>query len=154
MFGYDRKELELSHAAPTNVSFTVEVDFAADNTWSEYARFSVGPGQTLTHVFPDGYSAHWVRIKSDSSTTATATFTYAEARPQLSNPATPFPGTFQFTATGNPGQPYTVRASSDLNVSLENWPAVSTGTFGASPQLYQDSSAATNEQRYYIISVP
>jgi hypothetical protein len=105
-------------------------------------------------VFPDGYSAHWVRVKSDSATTATATFTYAEARPLLSNPATPVSGTFQFTATGNAGQAYTIRASSDLNLPVENWPAVSAGTFGASPQLYQDSSPATNGQRYYIISVP
>jgi hypothetical protein len=54
----------------------VEVDFAADNAWSEYARLMVPPGQTIRHIFPDGYSAHWVRLKADTSTTATATFTY------------------------------------------------------------------------------
>jgi hypothetical protein len=51
-------------------------DFAADNTWCEYARFTVQPGQTLQHRFPDGYSAHWVRLKADMTTSATATFTY------------------------------------------------------------------------------
>lgn len=79
MFGYDRKALALSHTSPSPITFTVEVDFAADNTWSEYASFTVPPGQTVRHVFPDGYSAHWVRLKSGQTTTATATFTYSPA---------------------------------------------------------------------------
>ena len=41
MFGYERKVLELSHAAAQPVTFTVEVDVAADSSWSEYARFTV-----------------------------------------------------------------------------------------------------------------
>jgi hypothetical protein len=76
IFGYERKVLELSHHHAHPVKFTVEVDFAADNTWSEYIRLTVPPGQTVKHTFPDGYSAHWVRLKSDTPTTATATFTY------------------------------------------------------------------------------
>lgn len=52
------------------------MDFAADNAWSEYARFTVGAGQSFEHVFPEGYSAHWVRVKTDADTTATAIFTY------------------------------------------------------------------------------
>ena len=44
MFGYERKVLELSHTSAAPVTFTVEVDFAADNTWSEYARFTVAAG--------------------------------------------------------------------------------------------------------------
>jgi hypothetical protein len=69
---------ELGHAPceRRRTRFTVEVDFAADNAWSEYARLMVPPGQTIRHIFPDGYSAHWVRLKADTSTTATATFTY------------------------------------------------------------------------------
>jgi hypothetical protein len=81
MFGYDRKELSLSHSNASPVTFTVEVDFAADNSWSEYARFTVPVGQTVTHVFPDGYSAHWVRVKSDTTTTATAQFGYSSTLP-------------------------------------------------------------------------
>jgi hypothetical protein len=76
MFGYEHKELSISHSNASPVTFTVEVDFAVDNTWSEYARFTVPAGQTVTHVFPDGYSAHWVRLKSDTTTTATAAFAY------------------------------------------------------------------------------
>lgn len=79
MSGYERKALELSHAGTNAVTFTVQVDVAADNTWSDYARFSVPPGQPVKHLFPDGYSAHWVRLKTDSAATVTATFTYGPA---------------------------------------------------------------------------
>ncbi len=79
MYGYDRKELSLSHTSAGSVNFTVEVDFLGDNSWSPYGTFTVVAGQTLTHVFPTGYHAHWVRLKSDTTTTATAQFTYGPA---------------------------------------------------------------------------
>lgn len=81
MYGYERKQLALSHGSASPVTFTVEVDVCADNTWSEYGRFTVPPGETLQHVFPDGYSAHWVRIKADATTVATAQFTYSAPPP-------------------------------------------------------------------------
>ncbi len=79
MDGYDRKELSLSHSSAGNVTFTVQVDFLADNTWSNYSTFTVAPGQTLNHVFPAGFHAHWVRVVSNTTTTATAQFTYGPA---------------------------------------------------------------------------
>lgn len=79
MLGYDRKELALSHSNAGPVTFAVEVDFAADGVWSEYARLLVPAGATVRHVFPDNYSAHWVRLKADATTTATALFTYGPA---------------------------------------------------------------------------
>ena len=79
MTGYDAKTLELSHDAAEPMVFTVEVDFLADGSWSEYARFTVPAGQTFKHAFPAGYSAHWVRLRADHAAKATATFTYAGA---------------------------------------------------------------------------
>jgi hypothetical protein len=76
MYGYDQKSLALSHAAPAPVTFTIEVDFLGDNTWAPYGTFTVPPGQTSVHKFPDGFHAHWVRLKADTTTTATAQFTY------------------------------------------------------------------------------
>jgi len=82
MYGYEHKVLQLAHNASQDVTFVVEVDFAADNSWSEYGRFIVPAGQVFKHVFPDGYSAHWVRLKTLSSVTATAMFSYGPAAPQ------------------------------------------------------------------------
>ncbi|MCH7228978.1 hypothetical protein, partial [Haloferula sp. A504] len=77
MYGYDRKELTLSVADAATI--TVEVDFLADNTWSTYQSFSLSAGETLNHLFPDGFHSHWVRVTSSASTTATAQFTYGPA---------------------------------------------------------------------------
>jgi hypothetical protein len=75
MYGYGHKELALT--SNNAATITVEVDFLADNTWSVYQTFSLAAGESLTHVFPPGFHAHWVRVKSDASTTASARFTYS-----------------------------------------------------------------------------
>jgi hypothetical protein len=79
MYGYDRKELTLSAAAAATI--TVEVDFLADDTWSVYQIFPLAAGETLSHRFPEGFHAHWVRVTSDTATTATAHFTYGPTTP-------------------------------------------------------------------------
>lgn len=78
MAGYHGKSLALSHASDAPVTFTIEIDFAADGQWSEYRRLTVAPGTTETHDFPKGYSAHWVRLTTDRDTRATAIFTYGQ----------------------------------------------------------------------------
>lgn len=77
MYGYDRKELTLSSTAAATI--TVEVDVLANNTWAAYRTFDLTAGQTVTHPFPAGYHAHWVRVKSNTATTATAQFSYGPA---------------------------------------------------------------------------
>jgi hypothetical protein len=77
MYGYDRKQLTLTAAAATTI--TVELDFLADNTWSTYQTFSLAAGEILTYEFPEGFHAHWVRVKSSAATTVTAQFTYGPA---------------------------------------------------------------------------
>lgn len=76
MSGYDHKVLELSHDQKQPLTFTVQVDFLANGTWSDYAKFTVKVGEHFTHTFPAGYSAHWVRLVADHAAKATATFTY------------------------------------------------------------------------------
>ena len=154
MFGYERKAMELSHTNAMPATFTVEVDFAADNTWSEYARFTVPPGQTVTHVFPDGYSAHWVRLKTDTSTSATAQFTYGPAAPQINGAALQPSGSFLLTFTGGAGQPYIIRASSDVTVSPARWSTLATGIFSRGAAHFEDWSVTNLACRFYTISIP
>ena len=78
MTGYENKQVQLSHDRPTPVRFTIEVDFLANGTWHAYQTVTVPAGQTVTHVFPAGFSAHWVRIKTDADCKATAWFLYNE----------------------------------------------------------------------------
>jgi hypothetical protein len=58
-------------------NFVVEVDILGDGTWREYAKMAVRPPSRYAHhEFPDGFSAHWVRITAVEDCTATAYFFY------------------------------------------------------------------------------
>ena len=74
MTGFDKKVLHLKLDAKANV--TIEVDFLGHGAWEKYDRIAVGAGEYKYHVFPSGFSAHWVRLVSDAGCTATAEFMY------------------------------------------------------------------------------
>jgi hypothetical protein len=78
--GYDRKRLDLSHDLDRPVTFALEVDvFGAidtPETWFTKTHVTVPPDATVTHRFPDGYAAHWIRLIPSSDCIATAQFTY------------------------------------------------------------------------------
>ncbi len=76
MTGFDKKVVHLSHDAGRAVRFDVEVDFLGNGTWKPYKAITVPPRGYIHHTFPDGFSAHWVRIRVDSACTATAYFIY------------------------------------------------------------------------------
>jgi len=76
MAGYGHKTLAISSDAKEPVTVTLQADILADGSFVEYGRFKVEPDQTFTHEFPQGYSAHWVRLVADKPSTITATFTY------------------------------------------------------------------------------
>jgi len=78
MTGYEEKSVQLAHDRPAAVRMTIEVDFLADGTWHAYQTLTVPAGRTVTHVFPEGFSAHWVRVRADSDCRATAWFLYNE----------------------------------------------------------------------------
>lgn len=77
MTGFDKKSLHLKHDSEKKVRFTVEVDFLGDGTWSRYETLDVPSGEYRHHEFPDGFSAHWVRVRCNSACKATAYFIYS-----------------------------------------------------------------------------
>ncbi len=77
MTGFDRKAVHLTHKASETVTFTMEVDFLGDGTWVVYNSTSVAPGGYAHYEFPDGFSAHWVRLRCDKPCRATAHFVYS-----------------------------------------------------------------------------
>lgn len=74
MTGYDSKTMTLE--SDKDAVFTVEVDFDHQTGWHRYATFPVKAGKPFTHRFREGFSAHWVRVTSDTAATATARFKY------------------------------------------------------------------------------
>jgi hypothetical protein len=76
MNGYDRKTLTLSHKETAPVTIAIEVDVTGYGDWKVYQSFEVPSGKQVTHRFPDGFSAYWVRAVSQTETTATAQLRY------------------------------------------------------------------------------
>ncbi len=76
MTGFDKKVVHLTHEAEGTVQVDVEVDFLGDGTWKPYRSFEVDRGGYAHHEFPNGFSAHWVRVKVDKDCVATAYFMY------------------------------------------------------------------------------
>ena len=76
MGGYDEKTLDMSHDHQTSVRFDVEIDPTGDGEWFPYASLDVPPGRPLTHAFPRGFLAQWIRVTADTQCRATATLTY------------------------------------------------------------------------------
>ena len=75
MAGYDDKSLELINHGEREATFTIEINFDLAS-WHRYRELTVKPGETITHHFPAGYAARWVRLKANVDTKATATFIY------------------------------------------------------------------------------
>jgi hypothetical protein len=76
MGGYDEKTLDLSHDNQATVRFDVEIDPTGDGEWFRYASLDVPPGRPLTHAFPRGFLAQWMRVTAGTQCRATATLTY------------------------------------------------------------------------------
>ena len=77
MSGYERKELELSHASDERITMDVEVDVTGAGLWLHYDSFEVAPGATVEYLFPPhGFDAYWVRLSADRDCRATAILTY------------------------------------------------------------------------------
>jgi hypothetical protein len=67
MTAYDRKSLTLS--ADRDVTLTTEIDLTGDGLWVTYQSFPVKAGSPVGHSFPTGFSAYWIRFRSDRDAT-------------------------------------------------------------------------------------
>ncbi len=74
--GFDKKTLTLSHNSAEPVTFTLQMDLSGMAEWATTETFTVAPDEALTHDFPEGYSAYWLRLIPSSDTTATAQLSY------------------------------------------------------------------------------
>ncbi len=73
MTGFDKKVLHLK-CVESGVSFVIQVDFLGNGEWVNYEELTVGGYRAF--VFPEGFSAHWVRLMARSDATVTAQFIY------------------------------------------------------------------------------
>ncbi len=70
--GFQRKILHLS--ADRAADFDVEIDFLGSGAWHRYTRIRVPSEGYAQHIFPDAFSAHWVRLTPQLDCRASASF--------------------------------------------------------------------------------
>ncbi|MGC8885831.1 MAG: hypothetical protein ACP5MG_01575 [Verrucomicrobiia bacterium] len=138
-YGFDEKAIELSHKSEEIVTFIVEVDFAADDVWSEYGRFTVPPGKKIRHLFPQGYSAHWIRLQTDKDAVATATFFYGDYAPKIGTIQQP-PNGIRLEFTGISGRGFALLSTSNLAQPIDSWQTVATGLINSEKVVFLDTN--------------
>jgi hypothetical protein len=74
MTGYDKKTVAMQSSVDTCI--TLEIDVDGTDLWIPYTSIELKAGVSVTHEFPEGFSACWVRAVSCQDTTATVMFTY------------------------------------------------------------------------------
>ncbi len=70
--GFERKMLHVS--TDKAADFFIEIDFLGDGSWQTYEKLSVGSSLYAKHVFPDAFSAQWVRLRPATACKASAMF--------------------------------------------------------------------------------
>lgn len=75
-FGFDRKVAHFRNEGDETAHFHLEVDFLGDGSWDRYDSVSVWGKGYKYHVFPEGYSAEWIRVRSLNDAKATVWFVY------------------------------------------------------------------------------
>ncbi|MBI5086092.1 MAG: hypothetical protein HZB13_16015 [Acidobacteria bacterium] len=74
MTGFDKKMLHISADKPCD--FDIEIDFTGAARWLPYARLRTAASGYAHHIFPTGFSAHWVRLVPHADCRVTASFFY------------------------------------------------------------------------------
>lgn len=72
--GFDKKALHLAQNSGEEVSFTIQIDQLGNNHWKDYKTIMVAANAYQYFVFPPGFSATWVRIKTNKACVASAYF--------------------------------------------------------------------------------
>jgi len=76
MTGFDKKVLHVVQRGASRALIDIEVDFLGSGEWHHYHRIPAGDGEYHFHIFPPGFSAHWVRLRPSTACLATAEFVY------------------------------------------------------------------------------
>jgi len=74
MTGFDKKVLHVK--TDKAAAFDIEIDFLGNGSWVTYEGIRTGSRGYAYHVFPSGFSAHWIRIIPLDDCIASAEFIY------------------------------------------------------------------------------
>jgi hypothetical protein len=77
MTGFERKVIHLANDGSAPVTVEIEVDPLGDGAWRPYLAVEVPAGGYRPHVFPGGFSAHWLRLRARQAARLTAELVYS-----------------------------------------------------------------------------
>ncbi len=75
MTGFSQKMVHIQ--ADRRTAFDIEIDFMGNGSWNHYERIDVSTAGYAKHIFPAGFSAHWVRLIPTEDCTTTTQFFYS-----------------------------------------------------------------------------
>ncbi|MEM6377163.1 MAG: hypothetical protein AAF705_03060 [Bacteroidota bacterium] len=75
MTGYDQKTVKMTADQDVELTLYADILHYLDEP-VPYQTFQLKAGETLTHTFPKGYSAHWMSAEMNKDCTATVWFIY------------------------------------------------------------------------------
>ena len=70
--GFEHKMLHIN--ADRAVEIAVDIDFMGNGSWNRYDLIKVPSEGYAKHIFPDAFSAHWVRLTAHADCKASASF--------------------------------------------------------------------------------
>jgi len=77
MLGFDQKILHISHRKGESKKFQIEIDYLGNESWQTLTTMEVDESGYGYFIFPDGFTAQWVRIRSvDPAEEVSAWFYY------------------------------------------------------------------------------
>jgi hypothetical protein len=76
MNGFDKKSLHLQNLNNFPNEITIEIDFLGNGEWNRYTTIYLTKNSYQQFIFPEGFSAQWVRLRTDKEGIYTAQFVY------------------------------------------------------------------------------
>jgi hypothetical protein len=76
ILGFDKKTLHISHESGEETTFQLEIDFLGDDSWQKFQTITIGESGYGFYIFPEGFSAQWIRIRALNNTTRASAYFY------------------------------------------------------------------------------
>jgi hypothetical protein len=97
--GWPVRSAWIQNAGNKDVAFVFEVDKNGNQNWEVLKTVAVRAGEAANVEFSENESGEWIRVKSESNTTATVSFNYSGVDERVSSPAQMFKGIAEVNET-------------------------------------------------------
>jgi hypothetical protein len=90
--GWSKRSAWIQNTGNNDVAFVFEVDKNGNQKWEVLKTVAIRTGEAVNVEFPENEKGEWIRVKSESETTATVSFNYSDSDERVSSPAQMFKG--------------------------------------------------------------